>query len=288
MTESDFSQFLFEQHDPKKFYKYEEIKNHKGFRLPNEKESTIYLQDDDGGWCDLNGCYYNSEGQPSGWIVLSKDGKKYMKFNMNTCLIQENQNIYYSNNSYDAAISEQYLKQYRKNQEQQQQQQKNQKEFRKQQNRNQDPNKKQQNKNDEQQVLDCEKVKSVKEKAKGQAQIYNEEKINQKDNPKKDQTDKQQNQRNMKKNNKKNKQKKDENQNNSELNKYYILNINENALSKDQFIKYLIEEYKIKEKDILEYNEENIKLAQEKDAITLYRINQKEQVNKVQKFIVST
>lgn len=38
MSTLEYPQFLFEKHDQKKFYKYEEIQNHQGFRLPDEKD----------------------------------------------------------------------------------------------------------------------------------------------------------------------------------------------------------------------------------------------------------
>ncbi|CAD8052340.1 unnamed protein product [Paramecium sonneborni] len=298
MTESEYSQFLFEKHDPNKFNKYEEIKYLRGFRLPNDKNSTIYLLDDDGGWCDINGCYYNLEGEPSGWIILSRDGKKFMKFSMNSEFVYEKPNLYYSNKSFNIILQKQ----------QDQQKQQPQIEFKKQQQNqpNQENQKKQENKKkDKQKVNDGEKVKYNQEKVKDQIQSEKEEQSdlyiekidkqlsneisNSKVDQKNDQEKESNKQKDRQKKDKRNKnKKKEDNQNNGESKKYYILNINENTLIKEQFIKCLIEEYKIKEDEILEYNENILKLVQEKDAIKLYRLNQKDQTDKVQKFIVST
>ncbi|CAD8052020.1 unnamed protein product [Paramecium sonneborni] len=58
------------KHQPEKFSEYIELKDENdkviGF-LVNEQQ---YFFDEDGGWRDENGCYYDKEGQPAGWFVL--------------------------------------------------------------------------------------------------------------------------------------------------------------------------------------------------------------------------
>ncbi|CAD8050132.1 unnamed protein product [Paramecium primaurelia] len=311
MSEQDYSQFLFEKHDQDKFDKYEELVDCKGFKLPNDKNQTKYLLDEDEGWCDLNGCYYNSLGQPSGWIILSKDGKKYMRFNQNREFIEEQENKYYQNEQFNVThlVQNQQKQKNLNDQEQQQQKQQSKQENRKQQNqsnqsnqKNQDNQRKQKYNKQKDQEHEKAKIQDISEKDQEQDQeedLYVEkidqqlpkEPKNTNDDPKtNDQEGRQRNQRDRKQNdrNRKKQNKDDQNNNNQESKKYYILNINENSLSKEDFIKFLIEECKIKEKSIIEYNENILKLALEKDAIKLYRLNRKQQTDKVQKFIVST
>ncbi|CAD8141771.1 unnamed protein product [Paramecium octaurelia] len=302
MSEEEYSQFLFEKHDLNKFNRYEELNDFKGFRLPDDKNKTIYLLDQDGGWCDLNGCYYNQDGQPSGWIILNKDGKKFMRFNLSTEFIEEQENIYYSNQSFDATKQEQ--NQQKHNNNNQRPKQENRKKYNQSNQSNQNPQKKQyQHKQKDQ---DGEKTNNQAnlEKTKEQQEDEEEELYVQKkdqqqpnrvnntsDNSKNNDRDgNQRNQRDRKYNNKnqKNQKKNDQNQDNNEIKKYYILNINDNTLNKEDFVKYLIEECKIKQENIIDYDEKILKLAQDKDAIKLYRLNKKQQTDQVQKFIVST
>ncbi|CAK90833.1 unnamed protein product (macronuclear) [Paramecium tetraurelia] len=319
MSEEEYSQFLFEKHDLSKFNRYEELIDFRGFRLPDDKNKTIYLLDENGGWCDLNGCYYNENCQPSGWIVLSKDGKKFMRFNLNTEFIEEQQNIYYSNQQFDATRLEQNQQKHKNKNNNEQEQQLNQKqkqrpkqENRKQQNQsnqsnqtNQEPQKKQnqhkqkdQDREKAQNQVHSEKTKE-QEQQEQEDELYVEKKDQQltnevnntSDDPKTNDRDaNQRNQRDRKYNNKnrKNQKKDNQNQDNNESKKYYILNINDNTLSKEDFIKHLIEECKIKQENIIDYNENILKLAQDKDAIKLYRLNKKQQTDQAQKFIVST
>ncbi|CAD8136474.1 unnamed protein product [Paramecium pentaurelia] len=281
MAELEYPQFLFEKHNENKFYKYEEIQNHKGFRLPDQQNDTIYLLDQDGGWCDLNGCYYNSQSQPSGWILLSKDGKKYIKFNMDADFITEQPNIYYSNLTFDAAHSQQYKQLHQNNNKDQfienQQQEDHQKKL------------KEYKSNQKEIKGKKDKIYVTSEKAKDKKQIENQIQNNKCVEKTDNQVELLRNNRDKKKNDRrsKNNKKDDQNQNNNQTKKYYILNIEENTLSNEDFIKYLIEESKIKKEFIIDYNENILKLVQEKDAIKLYRVNKKEQINKVQKFIVS-
>lgn len=61
----------FPKHNPDKFVTYTELSGG-GFILPPEKE--LYLIDESGGFADLDGCYYDTNGDPSGWIVLKNEG----------------------------------------------------------------------------------------------------------------------------------------------------------------------------------------------------------------------
>ncbi|CAK55955.1 unnamed protein product (macronuclear) [Paramecium tetraurelia] len=251
-----------------------------------------------------DGCYYDSQGQPSGWIALSKDGKKYMKFNMNSDLLIESSNIYYSNHTFDAAHSEQYQQLYQSNNKKQlKENQQPEVQCRKQQdqeNKNQQQNLK--GYKDKQKVTENQndKMDNATENVKEQQQTKNQlqekgEKFENEIQQFRNRGNKEQKNIKNSKNNKNNKNIKNnknsnrDNQNskNNETQKYYSLDIQENTLSNEDFVKQLIEVYKIKKDCIIEFNEKILKLVSEKDAVKLYRANKKEQNDKVQKFIVS-
>lgn len=56
----------FVRHNPEKFQNYTNTKN--GFLL--DYQPFLYRYDDDGGWADINGCYYDSNANPAGWVFV--------------------------------------------------------------------------------------------------------------------------------------------------------------------------------------------------------------------------
>ncbi|CAD8133937.1 unnamed protein product [Paramecium octaurelia] len=79
----------FPEHNPFKFQYYSEVKN--GFYLENPNE--VYILDKVDGWADFNGCYYQKDGNPAGWVFVSEG--KYTKYDMNKRIMETGRNIYY-------------------------------------------------------------------------------------------------------------------------------------------------------------------------------------------------
>ncbi|CAK62073.1 unnamed protein product (macronuclear) [Paramecium tetraurelia] len=79
----------FPKHDQSKFQCYNEVKN--GFYLNNPND--VYYFDENEGWADYNGCYYDKNGCPAGWVFVSQG--KYTRYNMNYEEINNENNKYY-------------------------------------------------------------------------------------------------------------------------------------------------------------------------------------------------
>ncbi|CAD8200428.1 unnamed protein product [Paramecium pentaurelia] len=73
---------MFVPHKPWYFEKYIDFFDHDGTLLGFEIEDQIYFYDQHGGWADQQGCYYNSNCQPDGWLL--PDGKEeILHYNQN-------------------------------------------------------------------------------------------------------------------------------------------------------------------------------------------------------------
>ncbi|CAK71021.1 unnamed protein product (macronuclear) [Paramecium tetraurelia] len=86
--QSDFIP-IFPEHNPLKFQYYSEVKN--GFYLQNPNE--IYILDKAEGWADFNGCYYQRDGHPAGWVFVNQG--EYTRYGMNKRIMETGRNIYY-------------------------------------------------------------------------------------------------------------------------------------------------------------------------------------------------
>ncbi|CAD8053695.1 unnamed protein product [Paramecium primaurelia] len=85
----------FPQHNPFKFLYYNEVKN--GFYLDNPNE--LYIFDEAEGWADQNGCYYQKDGAPAGWVFVSQG--KFTRYDMNQRKVETGKNIYYPETIFD-------------------------------------------------------------------------------------------------------------------------------------------------------------------------------------------
>lgn len=48
-------------------------------------------------FADLNGCYYNNDACPVGWIVLENNYKTYERYDMEYNFVESGENRYYTN-----------------------------------------------------------------------------------------------------------------------------------------------------------------------------------------------
>ncbi|CAK55775.1 unnamed protein product (macronuclear) [Paramecium tetraurelia] len=58
------------KHQPEKFSQYKDLKDEQDNVIGFLVDDQQYFFNEDGGWIDYNGCYYDKEGQPAGWFVL--------------------------------------------------------------------------------------------------------------------------------------------------------------------------------------------------------------------------
>ncbi|KAM3129320.1 hypothetical protein pb186bvf_018607 [Paramecium bursaria] len=60
----------FPKHNPEKFENYIEVKDNDGKVIGFTINDVYYVFDENQGWRDENGCYYNKDGEAAGWFVL--------------------------------------------------------------------------------------------------------------------------------------------------------------------------------------------------------------------------
>lgn len=49
-------------------------------------------------WMDTNGCYYNSDAKPAGWVSLSTDFLHYEIYDLERNFVKEGENYFYTYN----------------------------------------------------------------------------------------------------------------------------------------------------------------------------------------------